>query len=288
MSARTWCKVGAIGLVAGARWCWRWPAGDGRGDGGHGFGRMGPANARTTAVDPGAVPTSRCRSSAGSSGRAPPASWHSPSAYAVDWNSPDDLGKPAVASAPGVVVKAVTLTDSYGKLRRHRPRRRLLHPLRPPEQHRHDGRHLPRPGRRGRARRRHRQRDRAAPALRGAQGRRLLPAVLPPHHVRLRRDPGLGQLRRPAGHRRLGRQRRGDVGVYRSTPTGSEFRLQKPTSTRAFVWGAPGDTPFIGDWNGDRTSPRSGGARSAPPRSPSGCGTRPRRRTASGRRPTPR
>ena len=35
--------------------------------------------------------------------------------YTIDFNTPDDLGKPALASAPGMVVKAVTLTGSYGR-----------------------------------------------------------------------------------------------------------------------------------------------------------------------------
>ena len=40
---------------------------------------------------------------------------HSPSAYTIDWNTPNDLGKPAVASAPGIVTRAVSLTGSYGR-----------------------------------------------------------------------------------------------------------------------------------------------------------------------------
>ena len=41
---------------------------------------------------------------------------HSPSSRAIDWNSPDDLGKPVVASAPGVVITADTVNDSgYGR-----------------------------------------------------------------------------------------------------------------------------------------------------------------------------
>ena len=41
---------------------------------------------------------------------------HSPSSRAIDWNSPDDLGKPVVASAPGTVIVADNVNDSgYGR-----------------------------------------------------------------------------------------------------------------------------------------------------------------------------
>ena len=42
-------------------------------------------------------------------------SGHSPSYYTVDWNRTDDLGQPVLASAPGVVTRAVSLTTSYGR-----------------------------------------------------------------------------------------------------------------------------------------------------------------------------
>ena len=41
---------------------------------------------------------------------------HSPSALAIDWNRPEDLGAMVVASAPGVVTTAVDLGNrSYGR-----------------------------------------------------------------------------------------------------------------------------------------------------------------------------
>jgi hypothetical protein len=41
---------------------------------------------------------------------------HSPSSRAIDWNSPGDLGKPVVASAPGVVLTADNINNSgYGR-----------------------------------------------------------------------------------------------------------------------------------------------------------------------------
>ena len=39
---------------------------------------------------------------------------HSPSRYSVDWNRPDDVDDPVVASAPGVVSRAERWTTSYG------------------------------------------------------------------------------------------------------------------------------------------------------------------------------
>ena len=133
---------------------------------------------------------------------------HSPSALAIDWNRPDDLGAIMVAAAPGVVTSAVNLGQPQLRpLHRGRPRQRPLHPLRAPERvlvHHRPGR---RPGRPARPRRRLRRQHRPAPALRGAAepGRPAL--VLPPDPVHDRHHAGLAELRRRAGGRRLGRQR---------------------------------------------------------------------------------
>ncbi|MBA2639864.1 MAG: M23 family metallopeptidase [Nocardioidaceae bacterium] len=46
--------------------------------------------------------------------------------------------------------------------------------------------------------------------------------------------------------------RRDDVGVYRQTPRGNNFRLRMPGGdVRVIAWGRPGDVPVTGDWNGN-------------------------------------
>ena len=120
MRARTMCKSGAVGLATGAvvltlaapGGAADTDFGDGRG---HGFGRMGPATARTTSVSPSSGPDFEMPFLCGQSWTGTSRSSHSPSYYTIDWNRPDDLGKPVLASAPGVVSRAVSLTTSYGR-----------------------------------------------------------------------------------------------------------------------------------------------------------------------------
>jgi hypothetical protein len=76
---------------------------------------MGPVDARTVAVSPSSGPDFEMPFLCGQSWTGTTRSSHSPSAYTIDWNTPDDLGKPALASGPGVVTKAVSLTGSYGR-----------------------------------------------------------------------------------------------------------------------------------------------------------------------------
>ena len=102
----------ALGCVAAVA---SQPAATARPDGGHGFGRMGPMNARTVTVSPSAGPDFEMPFLCGQSWTGSTRASHSPSAYTIDWNTPNDLGKPAVSSAPGVVTRAVTLTGSYGR-----------------------------------------------------------------------------------------------------------------------------------------------------------------------------
>ena len=75
---------------------------------------MGPSTARTTAVSPSSGPDFEMPFVCGQSWTGTTRSAHSPSYYTIDWNTPNDLGKPVLASAPGVVTKAVSLTGSYG------------------------------------------------------------------------------------------------------------------------------------------------------------------------------
>jgi hypothetical protein len=222
-----------------------------RSDGGHGFGRMGPANARTTAVSPTAGPDFEMPFVCGQKWTGTTRASHSPSAYAVDWNTPNDLGKPALASAPGVVIKAVTLKDSYGKyvvvdhgggftsLYAH------LNSINTTVGTFLDqGDLVGHVGGTGNV---------TGPHLHFEE--RKNGAYFAPYFHRKKYAFGTTAASANCGDRPISGDWNGDgtsdVGVYRSTPTGSEFRLQKPSSIRSFVWGAPSDTPFVGDWNGD-------------------------------------
>jgi hypothetical protein len=176
---------------------------------------------------------------------------HSPSPYTVDWNAPDDLGKPAVASAPGVVVKAVTLRDSYGKyvvvdhgsgfstLYAH-----LRNITTTVGTFLDQGDLIGYVGGTG---------NTTGPHLHFEE--RKDGAYFPPYFHRQRYSFGTTAASANCGDRPIAGDwdgdGTGDVGVYRFTPSGSEFRLQKPASIRAFVWGSPSDTPLVGDWNGD-------------------------------------
>ncbi|MCW2821399.1 MAG: metalloendopeptidase [Marmoricola sp.] len=84
-------------------------------DGGHGLGRMGPTAARTTPVSPATGPDFELPFVCGQRWIGGSRSGHSPSSYTIDFNTSNDLGRPALASAPGVVTRAATLTGSYGR-----------------------------------------------------------------------------------------------------------------------------------------------------------------------------
>jgi hypothetical protein len=237
------CVLAAATLVA--------PPATARGDGGHGFGRMGPAHARTTAVAPASGPDFEMPFVCGQRWTGTTRSSHSPSAYAVDWNAPDDLGKFALASAPGVVIKAVTLKDSYGKyvvidhgggftsLYAH-----LRNITTTVGTVLDQGDVVGRVGDTGNV---------TGPHLHFEE--RKDGAYFPPYFHRAKYTFGTTAASANCGDRPISGDWDGngksDVGVYRSTPTGSEFRLQKPGSIRAFVWGHASDVPFVGDWNGD-------------------------------------
>lgn len=119
MRARTMCKSGAVGLATGAVVLTLAAPGGAvdtdYGDGGHGFGRMGPSSARTTSVSPSSGPDFEMPFICGQTWTGTSRSSHSPSRYTIDWNRSNDLGKPVLASAPGVVTRAVSLTSSYGR-----------------------------------------------------------------------------------------------------------------------------------------------------------------------------
>ncbi len=82
---------------------------------GHANGRTGADAARTTSVNPAAGPDFELPFPCGQQWTGSSRSGHSPSYYSIDFNAPDDLGKPVLATAPGTVITAKTLSGSYGR-----------------------------------------------------------------------------------------------------------------------------------------------------------------------------
>ena len=73
------------------------------------------AQARTTSVNPATGPDFELPFACGQVWNGSSRSSHSPSYYTIDFNRVPDRGQPALASAPGVVTRVVTLTGSYGR-----------------------------------------------------------------------------------------------------------------------------------------------------------------------------
>lgn len=223
-------------------------------DGGHGFGRMGPSSARTTTVSPSSGPDFEMPFLCGQSWTGTTRSAHSPSSWTIDWNTPDDLGRPALSSAPGIVTRTVTLKSSYGRyvVVDHGRGYTSLYA------------HLDRIS--SRVGQVVDQGDLLGYV--GGSGN-----VTGPHlHHEMRLD---GRYFRPYLHRaffKFGATRRsanctdrpvagdwdgdglGDIGVLRTTPSGSIAYLGSGSKRRSFRFGNAGDMPFTGDFDGDGTS----------------------------------
>jgi hypothetical protein len=177
---------------------------------------------------------------------------HSPSAYTIDFNTPNDLGKPAVASAPGVVTKAVSLTGSYGRyvIVDHGGGYTTLYA--------------------------HLNQIVARVGMRVDQGELLgyvggSGNVTGPHlHFEERKN---GAYFAPYLHR--ARFRFGttvtssncndrpvvgdwngdgvsDVGIFRTGAGSDAWHLRSPAGLRVLTWGRPGDLPVVGDFDGDK------------------------------------
>jgi hypothetical protein len=80
-----------------------------------GSARVRASAARTTTVNPATGPDFEMPFGCGQTWTGSSRAGHSPSYYAIDWNSPNDLGKPVLATAPGVVTTARSITGSYGR-----------------------------------------------------------------------------------------------------------------------------------------------------------------------------
>jgi hypothetical protein len=92
-------------------------AGSDWGDGapaGHASARTASA-ARNTTVNPASGPDFELPFTCGQEWTGSSRAGHSPNYYSIDFNAPGDLGKPVLATAPGVVITAKTLNGSYGR-----------------------------------------------------------------------------------------------------------------------------------------------------------------------------
>ncbi len=254
MSARTWCKAGVVGLVLGPLVVAFSPPVTAVGDGGHGFGRMGPAHARTVAVSPSAGPDFEMPFLCGTTWTGSSRSGHSPSYYTIDFNGPDDLGKPVLASAPGVVIKAQSLTTSYGRhvVIDHGNGYSTLYG------------HL----------------NQIATSVGatvdqgdligylGTSGNSTGPhlhfeerkdgAYFPPYFHRAAFQMGSTRASANCGDRPIAADWNGDgtsePGIFRTTPSKGEWWLLKGNVSSVVQWGYPGDRPVAGSWAADRTA----------------------------------
>ena len=222
-----------------------------RGDADHGFGRMGPRNARTVAVSPSTGVDYEMPFVCGQRWTGTTRSSHSPSRYSVDWNTPNDLGKPALASMSGVVTKAVSLRDSYGKyvVIDHGGGYSSLYA--------HmksittsvgtfvdQGDIVGHVGSTGGS---------TGPHLHFEE--RKDGGYFPPYFHRVTYKFGTTRTSANCADRPISGDWDGngttDVGIYRTTATGGEFRRLTGSTTRLITWGLPNATPLTGDWDGN-------------------------------------
>ncbi|WP_162244533.1 VCBS repeat domain-containing M23 family metallopeptidase [Marmoricola sp. Leaf446] len=225
---------------------------DGAGDTrAHGQGRMGPSSARTVSATPATGPDFEMPFPCGQTWTGSSRASHSPSSWTVDFNTPDDLGKPALAAAPGVVVLTRSLTTSYGRyvIVDHGGGYTTLYA------------HL-----------------NAIAATVGQvvdQGDLIgyvgtTGGSTGPHlHFEERRDGGyfapwfartrfvLGSTSasKSCGDRPLAGDFDGngvdEPAVWRPAAASGRFYLRTQPTTQSLLWGKPGDTPLAGDFNGD-------------------------------------
>ncbi len=250
MSSGSWSRTGAVGLATGAVvLSLGGPAV--AADEGHGFGRMGPASARTTAVNPASGSDFEMPFLCGQSWTGSTRSSHSPSAYTIDWNTSNDLGRPALASAPGVVTRTVSLTGSYGRyvvvdhgggytsLYAH------LNAIATTVGAFVDqGELIGYVGTSGNS---------TGPHLHFEE--RLNGAYFRPYFHRTYFTFGSTLASASCGDRPVAADWNGDgmgdLGIYRHAATAGQFYTLNGATTSTHTWGRPGDIAVTGDWDGD-------------------------------------
>jgi Peptidase family M23 len=256
MRARTMCKSGAVGLATGAVvMALAAPSGavdTDFGDGDHGFGRMGPPSARTTSVSPSSGADFEMPFVCGQSWTGTSRSSHSPSSYTIDWNRSADLGMPALSSAPGVVIRAASMTGSYGRyvivdhgggyttLYGH-----LNQIASTVGQVVDQGDLIGYVGSSGNS---------TGPHLHHEE--RLNGAYFAPYFHRARFTVGTTRSSANCNDKPVVGDWTGDgkadLGVYRTGTTVGAWRQQRGSATTVFSWGRPGDVPLVGNFGGDR------------------------------------
>lgn len=250
MWARTVCKTGVVGMATGALVLGLAGPGVAQ-DAGHGFGRMGPVSARVVSVSPSSGPDFELPFACGTRWTGSTRSSHSPSTYTIDFNAPDDVNKPVLASAPGRVVLTRSLTTSYGRyvivdhgggyttLYAHLSKINVV-----------TGQMLD-------------QGDLVG--LLGTSGNSTGPHL----HFEQRRN---GAYFRPYFHRRTfsmgstsaslncnDRPVAGDwngdgkdeFGIFRSTASGARYYQRTASGNKTLAWGSAADAPAVGDYDGD-------------------------------------
>lgn len=216
--------------------------------------RMAAASERVVAASPSTGPDFEMPFTCGSSWTGSSRSSHSPSAYAIDFNTPDDFRKPVLASAPGTVTLVRSLTYSYGKyvvidhgggystLYAH------LDSLAATVGQRVDqGDLIGLLGTTGGS---------TGPHLHFEQRRNG--SYFPPYFHRATWRFGSTAASASCGDRPLVGDWNGDgvdePAVFRPRLTGSYVRTQRGTSAGDIRWGAAGDTPVAADFDGDEVA----------------------------------
>lgn len=217
----------------------------------HGEGRMGPSSARTVSATPSSGPDFELPFVCGQTWTGSTRSSHSPSSWTVDFNTPNDLGKPTLASAAGVVTLARSLTSSYGRyvvvdhgggfttLYAH-----LNSIAATVGQVVDQGDVLGYVGTSGGS---------TGPHLHFEERRDG--GYFHPWFARTRFAFGSTSASKSCGDRPLAGDFDGDgtdePAVWRPAAAGGRFHLRTQPTTQSLAWGKPGDTPLAGDFNGD-------------------------------------
>lgn len=213
--------------------------------------RLAAQSARTVAQNPSSGPDFEMPFRCGTSWTGSTRSSHSPSAYSIDFNAPDDLGKPVLASAAGTVTLVRSLTYSYGKyvvidhgsgystLYAH------LNSLAATVGQRVDqGDLIGYLGTTGGS---------TGPHLHFEQ--RLNGGYFRPYFTRKHWSFGATAASQSCGDRPLVGDWNGDgtedVGVWRPRAANSHFRTLVGSTKRVIRWGSAGEVPVVGDFDGD-------------------------------------